>query len=333
MTSIIIKLSLEDLMTGSRNIVINLDGSGNGNNMCPRKPERFFVFMEDTIKRLKLNGSIRTAEAYRCTLNSFRRYRNSTDILISDFDHETAEDYETYLKKENIAMNTISFYMRILRAVYNRAVKRNLTEDKTPFRDVYTSIGKTVKRAVTLDVIRRIRNFQTQDKATEFARDMFMFSFYTRGMALVDMAYLKQSDICNGILAYQRRKTGQQLYVRWERQMQQIVDRHATAGNEYLLPLISKPNGKERNQYRHKQSLINKELKAISVALNLDCRLSMYVARHSWASIARTMDVPVETISRGMGHDSERTTQIYLKTIDTDSIDRANTMIIRALEL
>lgn len=336
MTSIIIKLSLEDLMTGSNDIVIDLNKrhkDGNGiKGTCRPPEEHLFGFMENIIEKLARSGNTRTSETYRCALNSFRRYRRGCDIMINELNDEVAEDYELYLKHEKITMNTISFYMRILRAVYNRAVKNNITDDRQPFRNVYTSIGKTKKRAVTLDVIRQIKNLTTPRKSTEFARDMFMFSFYTRGMSLVDMAYLKPTDISNGILGYQRKKTGQQLYMKWESHMQQIVDRYATDNSRYLLPLISKTNGKERNQYRHKQNMINKELKLISTALHLESPLSMYVARHSWASIARTMDVPVEVISRGMGHDSEKTTQIYLKTIDTDSIDRANMMIINALE-
>lgn len=337
MTSIIIKLSLESLMAGDKEIVINLDGSqtvtGSGDkNHNDGNRKRLFEFMEDIIRRLEAGRRERTAETYRATLSSFRQFREGKDIAFSELDSDVTESYERYLMEKDIALNTISFYMRILRAVYNKAVRQCLTADHQPFATVYTSIGRTVKRAVTIDVIRRIKDMEPRSKTSELARDMFLFSFYTRGMSFVDMAYLKPSDICDGIMVYRRKKTGRRIYVKWEENMQRIVDRYASESSVYLLPLIKKANGKERNQYRHKQDVINRELKAISDELQLDCRLSMYVARHSWASIARTLNVPVETICRGMGHDSERTTQIYLKTLNTDAIDLANMMIINALE-
>lgn len=337
MTSIIIKLSLERLTAGNKEIIINLDESRiitdtNKQSDNEKEPTGLFTFMENIIRQLKNDNRTRTTEAYRCALSSFRHFRDGQDIALDEMDCSLMENYERYLKKKNIVQNTSSFYMRILRAVYNRAVKQHLTTDRQPFATVYTSNGRTRKRAVTIDVIRRIKNWKPQNKIAELARDMFLFSFYTRGMSLVDMAYLRQSDINDGTLVYVRKKTGKQIEVKWEENMQQIVDRYASESNVYLLPLIRKDNGKERNQYRHKQEIINRELRTMSEELHLDSHLSMYVARHSWASIARTLNVPVETICRGMGHDSERTTQIYLKTLNTDTIDQANMMVINALE-
>ena len=136
-------------------------------------------------------------------------------------------------------MNTISFYMRNLRAIYNRAVERELTVQRYPFKHVYTGVDKTVKRAVPLKVIRRIRDLDlTLSPVLDYARDLFMFSFYTRGMAFVDMAYLKKKDLQNGVLVYRRQKTGQQLFIKWEKPMQEIVGKYDTSATPYLLPII-----------------------------------------------------------------------------------------------
>ncbi len=106
--------------------------------------------------------------------------------------------------------------MRILRAVYNLAAEKGLTENRNPFRHVYTGIDKTAKRAISLKDIRRIKNLDLSMRPNwDFARDMFMLSFYTRDMSLIDMAYLKKRDLQNGILAYRRRKTGQTLHLKW----------------------------------------------------------------------------------------------------------------------
>lgn len=229
-------------------------------------------------------------------------------------------------------MNTISFYMRNLRAVYNCAVMKGLSEQSRPFKDVYTGIDKTVKRAIPLEVIKKIKELDLSSSPTlDFARDMFLFSFYTRGMSFIDMAYLRKSDLKNGILSYRRKKTGQKLYIKWEACMQGIVEKHASKSMEYLLPIISDSSSRRRKQYENALRLVNHKLKQIAEILCLSVPLTTYVARHSWASIAKTKNIPLAVISEGMGHDSETTTQIYLASLDTSIIDRANELILNDL--
>ena len=160
------------------------------------------------------------------------------------------------------------------------------------------------------------------------ARDLFMFSFYTRGMSFVDMAYLTQENLNNGTLIYRRKKTGQLLFIKWESCMQEIVDRYKSS-SKYLLPIIRDEYANERKQYLNSLSYTNKKLKKIAKITGISSHLSMYVARHSWASIAKKNRIPISIISEGMGHDSESTTQIYLASLDTSAIDRANHLIIK----
>ena len=117
--------------------------------------------------------------------------------------------------------------MRNLRAVYNQAVEKDLVKQCNPFRHVYTGIAKTLKRALPLKTLQQIKNLNLENTPSlEFARDMFLFSFYTRGMSFIDMAFLKTDDIKYGTLYYRRHKTGQMLQIKWERCMQEIVDKY-----------------------------------------------------------------------------------------------------------
>jgi integrase len=222
--------------------------------------------------------------------------------------------------------------MRILRAVYNRAVDSELIFDSRPFRHVYTGVDKTLKRAIPISDISAIRSMAKIKKSMEYARDMFMFSFYTRGMSFVDMAFLKKTDIQYGFLTYRRKKTGQLLSIKWEQCMQDIIQRYPCDDSIYLLPIVNSTKDNERTQYRSRQRAINNNLKKIAKNLGLDCNLTMYVARHSWASAALEMEIPIEIISDGMGHTSEKTTRIYLKSMDNRRIDFANERIISAIE-
>lgn len=302
--------------------------------LFPKNPESYlFLFMRNVIAGLKDIGKIRTSETYTSALNSFRKFRNNEDIALDDIDSDVMIAYEAYLKACGVSPNSSSFYIRNLRAVYNRAVEKGLTSQRFPFKHVYTGIEKTTKRAVSLKIIKQIKDMDlSHNPASDFARDMFLFSFYTRGMSFVDMAYLQKKNLNSGVLSYRRRKTGQQLYVKWERCMQEIVDKYDTSGTDYLLPILNTNNLLQaRKQYIYALHKVNRYLKKIGEIFNLSIVLTLYVARHSWATIARSKNVPVSVISEAMGHDSETTTRIYLASLDTNAVDNANSLILESL--
>ena len=296
-----------------------------------RQELSFNAYISQQIARLKRLGKIRTSETYTAALRSFNGFINGKDVLFDQLNADLLAEYEAYLKGRGNTPNTISFYMRILKAVYNRAVEDGLTEQRHPFKSVYTGVEKTMKRALSLNDIRRIKGLDLSLKPNlDYARDMFLFCFYTRGMSFIDMAYLKKKDLQNGILSYRRRKTGQQLFIKWEKSMQEIIDKYPANENGYLLPII-KTDRNERLQYRNALRLVNNKLKEISVSIGLQAKLTMYVSRHSWASIAKSQNIPLSVISAGMGHDSENTTQIYLASLDNSTIDKANDLILKKL--
>lgn len=291
-----------------------------------------FNFMESIIAKLKQNGKVRTSETYKSTLNSFKKYRGDEDIMLDCISSETMKGYEAWHKVRGVTSNTISFYTRILRAVYNRAVEDGIIENRKPFRHVYTGVDKTVKRALPLEVIKKIKTLDLSlTPALDFARNMFMMSFYLRGMSSIDMAFLKKSDLKNGYVTYRRRKTGRQLIIKWTKEMQMMLDKYPENNSDYLLPVIRNKSVNERCTYRNISYNINHNLKRIAEMVGVTIPLSLYVARHSWASAAKSKGIPLSVISEGMGHDSEITTQIYLASLDTSVVDNANSLILSSL--
>lgn len=291
-----------------------------------------FNFMQGIADRLQQMDKLRTSEAYHSTLRSFAQFRKGKDILIDDIDSDLMACYEAYLRNRGVSKNSSSFYMRVLRAVYNRAVEKELTTERHPFKHVYTGIDKTVKRALPLKTIREIKNLSIpKHSIIDISRDLFLFSFYTRGMSFIDMAYLRKKDLSNGILTYRRSKTGQQLHIRWEKCMQEIIEKYKTDNNPYMLPIITSPDGDKRAQYKNMLYRTNKALKNVGQLADIPVPLTMYVARHSWASAAKSKNIPISVISEGMGHDSEQTTRIYLASLDTAVIDKANRLILKDL--
>lgn len=296
-----------------------------------KKTTLFTTFMESLVRTLERNGKMRTAETYRCACNSIVRYGGSS-ITLRNMTPAFIEGYENWLLGTGLSRNTTSFYMRILRAVYNRGIDQGYAPAADPFRHVYTGVDKTVKRAVPLHIIRKIKMMDLSDRPDlAFARDLFMFSFYTRGMSFVDMAYLRRSDLAGHVLTYSRSKTGQRLAIHWEPCMQDIVDRWPSSPAGYLLPIVQRTDKDARHQYKSCIFKVNKSLREISERLELSHPLTTYVARHSWASIAYARNIPVSVIAEGMGHDSERTTRIYLASLSNARVDRANSKIIGLL--
>ncbi|MDE7097304.1 MAG: site-specific integrase [Muribaculaceae bacterium] len=291
-----------------------------------------FRFMTAEAERLRRLGRVRTSEAYRSTVSSFGKFRNGEDIRLDVLDPHVICRYEAWLAGRNVVPNTVSFYMRILRAVYNRAVKKYGFIDRDPFSSVYTGIDRTVKRALPLQTVRKIRHLDLLRRPSlDYARDMFILSFCMRGMSLVDMAFLRKSDLRGGYVTYRRRKTGKVMKIAWTLEMQTIIEKYGENTSRYLLPILTSHDVDARLCYRNAGHRINRALRKIGMLVGAGMPLTLYVARHSWASVARANGIPVSVISEGLGHESESTTRIYLANLDSAVVDRANALVINSV--
>lgn len=302
----------------------------------------FEEYCENIIKTFKETGKNGNAIVYQSALDSFKGFTKSKKYLLSEIDYVTVNKYQEYLtKKINISKvkkiekkltpNGISFYLRTLRAIINRAIKEGLIEEIAyPFKNISIKSEKTRKRAVNKDVIKKVEELDVSyDKNLQFNKDLFMFSFYNRGMSFVDMAYLKVRNIENGRLSYIRHKTGQLFSIKITGKAQAIIDNYCKSNepDKYLFPIICRKDN-EYQDYRNAMRFMNKELKKISELLKLDVSLSSYVSRHSWATIAKKSGIATSVISEGLGHTTEEITQVYLDSFENDVLDDANDLII-----
>ena len=298
----------------------------------PAATGSFSGFVREEIARTRLMHRHSTADNYATALRSLLAFHGKKDISFAEVDSRLVDAYGEWLRRKGICKDTLSCYMRSLRAVYNKAVEQGLTEQKEPFGNVFTGISRTRKRSIEKADINKLRAVQVKPGSfMQLVRDVFLFCFYACGMPFVDVAFLKKSQIKGGMLVYHRRKTDQVVQIKLEPCMQEIVDRYNIPGSPYLLPIIARPGMDERKQYINASHRINRYLKAIGKELGLSVPLTHYVARHSWASAARSKNIPISVISEGMGHDSENTTRIYLTTLDTATIDKANRLILNSL--
>lgn len=283
-------------------------------------------------ERLRTIGKRRMADRFLTTMHSLQHYLDGGDVPLDDVDGTMVQGYEQWMRVRGLCRNTTSFYLRNLRTIYNHAVEEGLVVSSSPFRHVYTGIDRTAKRALPLDMLRRLKALDLSlYPERDMARDLFLFSFYTRGMSFIDMAQLTRRNLQEGVLTYRRQKTQQPLYIKWEAPMQEIVAKYQTPGSPYLLPIVCGEGPVFWRNYKNAYNRISRQLKKIGEMLGLAIPLTTYVARHSWASVAKSKNVGVAVISEGLGHDSERTTRIYLSALDTSVVDRANSLIINSL--
>lgn len=298
---------------------------------CPT----WFHFMDETAKRTLETGRTGTAKTYRAALNSFMRFSRGEDMMAEDLSQELIARYETWLKQQGVGRNSSSCYLRTLRTLYRKAVEQGFTPDKKIFRHAFMGYAKTRKRAIPLHALRAIYGLKLKEgTALAFTRDIFMLSFFLQGISFIDLAYLRKSDLQGKRLLYRRKKTGQELSIRWEPAMQAIVDKYAgqTKGTPFLLPIITKQDpAEQRRQYESAEHAINYRLKKLGQMAGIGMPLTTYVARHSWASAMRDMTGDLSLISKGLGHESLKTTQIYLDSIDSAKVAKANGRMIRKI--
>lgn len=295
------------------------------------------AYMVDEIKFLRQRNRLATALNYEHAMNSFAKYLGGDDIPFTLVNDALIEDYEVYLIDKGLVRNSVSFYMRVLRAVYNKAVRRNWVFQTFPFQNVYTGVDRTQKRAISEHWISKLYKLElASGSSLELARDMFIFSYCTRGMAFVDMAHLKKSNIKQGHIYYFRHKTHQPLTVRVESEIKRLLDKYGKLNpkSDYVFPILQgeKP-ATDFNRYYIALNHYNQMLKKLSQMIGYGQNLTSYVARHSWATSARNHQIPLSVISAGLGHESEKTTEIYLKRLENSVVDSANRKIIKSLLL
>lgn len=336
-----IKNSLIEYQKKLQTVISNLDRKGSPYTAqdvvaaynATLKETGLVSFTIKQIDELKKIGKKATVRRFESTIKSLLRYTDNNEVVWAELTPNFVLGFEEFLMKRGLCRNTTSFYMRNLRAIVNRAVEQDLEVPRNPFKHVYTGVDKTVKRAVSLDEICLIRDIDLNGHPSlDFARKVFMFAFYTRGMSFVDIAFLKKSDLRNGIITYSRRKTRQQLIVRIEPETRKIIESFGKSDTAFLLPILTDEANDLDQQYENAYFRINRNIKKVGTMLGLKTKLTLYVARHAWASIAHSNHVPLSTISKAMGHDSEKTTIIYLQSLDTSSVDKANSDIIRMMD-
>lgn len=299
---------------------------GNDHNL-----NSLILYMEKQVEKKKKMHKNGTAAAYLSTLHSLQSYIGDRKVRFIDIDFPFLDNYQVYLYSKGNSENTVGFYIKNFRAIYNRAKKEGArVVPSNPFLEIDIKTEKTVKRALTKKEIRKIAELDiSANSKRNLARDLFMFSFNSRGMPFVDILYLKKQDIIDDVIFYRRSKTNQPLSVTITAEMGRLIRKYQN-DSEYVFPILNPDKPTELyNQYRNALKGVNTELKAVAKEAGINVNLTTYVARHTWATVAKETGAPISSISDGLGHTSEKTTQIYLKDFDQSTLHQLNKKVTK----
>jgi len=297
-------------------------------------------YFDETITRLEKAGRIGYANIFQSTKNSIVKFCKTDVLDFSDITPNFLSKYEEDFLERGVSLNSIFVFMRTLKTLLNYARKENvIKEGFNPFKEIsftkYRRI-KTKKRAINKEQIRKIADLKLEEETSLFhAKNYFLFSFYNRGINFIDMAFLKWRDIKNDRLEYTRRKTKEQFTIGMLVPAIDILNYYKKiyydGEDSYVFPILNSTHITAKSiDYRIDRMLkiVNKDLKDIAALAKIEEKLTTYVARHSFATIMKRSGVSTAIISEALGHESEKTTQIYLDTFESKVLDEASMAIL-----
>jgi site-specific recombinase XerD len=304
-----------------------------------KKLEKVFVFayMQQLIDEMEKANRIGNARTYKSVKGILETYCNDKDMTFNEMDYAFLMRFETDHYASGNKVNSLSVYMRTLRAVFNRAIKDELIEPEIyPFKKYQIKSTKPNKRAINMTAIKKIEDliFDPNHPLAK-THDYFMFCFNMRGMPFTDMAHLKVENIVDGRIKFDRQKTDKAYNIKITPIAQKILDKYiiGKGKDEYIFPIIYRESPKDiyrdvewaRNRY-------NKKLKLIATLCGITENMTSYVGRHSFANQAKNLGIPVANISDMLGHDDIKTTQIYLDTLPSVQLDDYQEQVINSTQ-
>lgn len=292
---------------------------------------RLVAWIRSIRDELASAGRYGNSRFYHYTANALERFR--PNALLSDVDGAFVGRFERWMDSAlSVNDGGKSMYLRTMRAACNRAIADKLmSRSWYPFDGYSLSHLKSrkAKKSAGLEFIRALEGVEPLLQSQRLARDLFLFSFYTRGTNLADIAELTLANIQSGRMVYVRKKTGRSYSVAISERAAEIMQKYS--GGVLLFPVYADQVGDAPKFWRLRKvaRAVNKDLRDISEWLGFDVQgLTFYTARHTYADSLKKSGVSVEVISQALGHADIRTTDAYLKSFGDDVLDAADRLLL-----
>lgn len=282
----------------------------------------------------QMKGVVNYSSSFMSTVSAIQNFEKSDKLPVTSVTTQWLRAFEEHLSKNGgskgnhynsrpLSVNSVAVYMRNIRTAYNAAISEGRADHNSyPFRDYKIKKAGTGHRVVSIVDMGNIAGYSRENPSVMFARDMFLLSFYLIGINMADLFKLDKI-YRDGRVRYIRSKGKHQFDILAQPEALEIIKKYK--GTKHLLNWDN-----YYTTYRGANKSINKYLKQISAEIGAGVPLTTYYARHTWATIASSLDVPDNTISAALGHTRNSMTRIY-NFFDNKKIDRANRMVIDAV--
>ena len=295
-----------------------------------QKAVDYTSFHEMLILEAKNAGKISTSNIEKETLKSIQRFFGKSEISFRDLSIDNIYKYQSFLNSINNSQSTIGIRMRTLRAVFNKAIKREvIPATMYPFKNFKVSKIKESgkKEYQTESELESLKAIQLETKNESIARDMFLLSFYGRGINFVDLMLLKKTDLHKGTISYRRRKTNVMVSFKvndfWQNKLQEFA---SSSDSVYLFNIMnneqSDENYIENRKGKFLKKYINTPLKNVLKELKISKNITYYCARHSFATILKFNNISIDIIKEALGHKDIKSTMSYLNTLPSNTLDK-----------
>lgn len=291
-----------------------------------------YEYIDKLTAELTKTGRIGYANSHKDLKRILTRFHNK-EFYFSDVDHPFLRRLEQFFRERDMNENAMGVYFRTLRAVYNKAIADGyIKKGDTPFDDFKVSKFKseTRKRAISKEDIQQLAKVEVAPSLRLYdSRNAFLFSFYCSGINFIDIAHLKWTNIVNGeTLHYEREKTGDVFTLRLLPPALEILEYYRQFGTSgYIFPYLNASVYKTpafiHQRVQDRRKVTNKDLKKLALLAGIDPILTTYTARHSFATVLKRSGVTTSKIAELMGHESERTTQVYLDSFEKEDLHDA----------
>lgn len=293
-----------------------------------------FKYFDQTYQRFIDTGRIGYAKVFRETKRQLVNYTGKQELSFYDLNFQFLTLWEEWILKRGVSLNSCFVFMRTLKTLVNNARKEGIVDEFfNPYKDVsflkYRKINPR-KRAISKFDIDNLKALKFDPETSLFkTRLYYLFSYYCRGINFRDMAFLKWSDITDNCIRYERLKTKKVYIIRLEPEPLEILNhfkKFQTGKHSFIFPILNEIHEtpiQQDTRIKKIQKVVNKDLKEIAKLLNITDDLTFYSARHTFATVSKKAGVPTAKISEALGHDTERTTNIYLDSFEQEDLDNA----------
>ncbi|WP_299989295.1 site-specific integrase [uncultured Pontibacter sp.] len=286
------------------------------------------------VKHLQSAGRVGTASSYECAMNSLKSFTENEKLVFADITVEYLKAYEKWMLGKGKSLTTVGMYLRALRTLFNDAIAEgDINQDLYPFgkRKYQIPAGKNPKKALKLEDIKKIFQYEPVHDSEARARDLWVFSYLCNGINVKDIARLKYRNLSGDKLTYVRAKTEhttrknlKTIVVDLAPETKQIIEKWSNRFvtlDTYIFPILEANVTPEEELAKVRQATknINNYMKRIAKAVGIEQSVTTYVARHSFSTVLKRTGAPMTLISEALGHNNLKTTESYLDSFEDET--------------